>query len=1106
MEGLLFGSLQALPGFNLFFGDGAGGTGSTSSSVCSEKDASVEKLDICRLHPRFFAVGKPWDRRTEREAKRNNASELGEYFRSKFGEEHVLFMNLCAQNSANIDHSQLAHQVVEVDFESHPTIEAIFMACHSAFFFLNQHPNNVIAIFCKNGVQGSRLFVSCFLTMLGRFKTTHKALEYFYFQRARLNYDAQHILRRAQPSLRHFLDKFQLIYQNGIPQDRPSVIYMICLENLPKITENGLMETNLFSIFGPSASEIKTCVKPIVRVYQSRSFNKKRALVFNSAVHPASCVHWNSRDGKLMLKVDCEVFGDVQLEAVFPGNTKKHLFKYNLHTGFLKRDGVFTVDRRQIDSNLRHVFHEDFKMDLVVQPERKHGSNFDPSAEHAVKTLFLQRSVSREIPLKALTSMHVQHADSVQIQKLERLALDLPVGAKFALQRCNNNFDKAKQLLEEWAKRREEENGDEQPSRYQREVTLPFIKDEEMTSELVKMLAKLDETKNEASPKVEEQAFSALIESTKEEKKHDKEKSDCNPNTEKFRKMLKMGVPTAAVANKMKIEGFDPTSIGLEDSKSSVSKKASTEDTHRFRKMLKMGVAEGAVIKKMEMEGLDPSTIGLVPNSVLTPHQSTGKRSRRKKIHWEAIPSEKVTQGSIWSLGKGSAKFKRSKGKKKRRASVESTGSAGLISPSRLIHDEMDPDMKELESLFIEEGENSADKAKKPSRSFKSASTQNRKLSLLSAKRAQNIAIGLKKIRLESLEICRALNEFDDKVLDAEKLQIIQANEMIPTQEEEKTLSSFLGDPADLAEADAFMLSLANRVEAPQRALSALLFKSEFHEKHYSLLNDIVLIQTVCNQIKGSKLLQKLLQVVLLVGNKINSKGDQRIEGFTVESLLKLSQTKSFNRKTTILDFVAQFVVKRTPEVVEVDSEIPGLASAKRIQLGALAAEQTALHKGSQVVRKCLKEGEDSSAKLESFSREVSQNLDEIRDAMEASKQAYFDLLVFFCESSDKPSHEFFGTLEEFLRNFKAAAKSFQEKERRKMKRSQSSKTLPRSFKQQDTKSQSFSFARRVSDAENDRSAVNNQVDEAKTDKAEDSAGRSKTPALQRFLRRNPIT
>ena len=79
---------------------------------------------------------------------------------------------------------------------------------------------------------------------------------------------------------------------------------------------------------------------------------------------------------------------------------------------------------------------------------------------------------------------------------------------------------------------------------------------------------------------------------------------------------------------------------------------------------------------------------------------------------------------------------------------------------------------------------------------------------------------------------------------------------------------------------------------------------------------DLELLEQACDQLKSSRSLVKILEMVLAVGNHLNGgsfRGAAR--GFKLDALLKLMDVKGRNKKTTLLHFVVSELLKTDPQV-----------------------------------------------------------------------------------------------------------------------------------------------------------------------------------------------
>jgi hypothetical protein len=82
-------------------------------------------------------------------------------------------------------------------------------------------------------------------------------------------------------------------------------------------------------------------------------------------------------------------------------------------------------------------------------------------------------------------------------------------------------------------------------------------------------------------------------------------------------------------------------------------------------------------------------------------------------------------------------------------------------------------------------------------------------------------------------------------------------------------------------------------------------------------------LEEVCNQVRNIKKLAKILPSVVALVNIMN---EDHMEAVEVSSLQKLSETKSADGKTTVLDFfVKKFIEKGERETLLFHSDFPDI-------------------------------------------------------------------------------------------------------------------------------------------------------------------------------------
>jgi len=124
----------------------------------------------------------------------------------------------------------------------------------------------------------------------------------------------------------------------------------------------------------------------------------------------------------------------------------------------------------------------------------------------------------------------------------------------------------------------------------------------------------------------------------------------------------------------------------------------------------------------------------------------------------------------------------------------------------------------------------------------------------------------------------------------------------------------------------------------------------------------IAQMNAACDEVRASKHLKTVLEVVLTIGNQLN-KGDEdgdgdkkQVRAVTLSSLLKLSQTRAFDKKTTVLQYMVRLVSANMPEVLDFPNEITAAANAARLLRAGMTQEQQQLRRGLQQIMRELQQ------------------------------------------------------------------------------------------------------------------------------------------------------
>eukprot|EP00980_Cylindrotheca_fusiformis_P003443 scaffold770_cov109-Cylindrotheca_fusiformis.AAC.10 len=491
----------------------------------------------------------------------------------------------------------------------------------------------------------------------------------------------------------------------------------------------------------------------------------------------------------------------------------------------------------------------------------------------------------------------------------------------------------------------------------------------------------------------------------------------------------------------------------------------------KYFKMIKIGMPMTHVKHAMERDGLDPNIMDQDPNRPLNQRllnrKTTSTRKprkqksslRRARFRWNTL-TQFVTE-SIW----------------------------GNISDDETIRS-IDIDEDEFNDLFQAEtttttnamsNNNNNNKTKK--KSIKGAAVRT-----IDPKRANNGGIVLARVKMSYDEIAQSVDKMSSGSLTVGQIENII--EYLPTPQERSKLEQYMTMASEggegynvgenvnarfqgLCECEKFMVSMMT-VKRPKEKLDALHFKANFHDCLSSIIQDADNIDKACDELRNSDRLRILLGIVLEFGNRLNTAGqeegteEKKAEAFALDSLLKLKQTKAFDRKTTFLHYIAVIVQRNDERLLDFANDIPTVIKAEKIDWGQCSStldeietqlenvRRMALYQAAQTKQFAF--GRDNSSNFLDVMNELS--LEDEMDALRSTETGMFtlhaikqlsdlykkvdatmikfqNLLEYFGETSNnnnnnnaagaaavsagKKPHELFGIFSQFSRDFAEA-------------------------------------------------------------------------------------
>uniref|UniRef100_A0A8C5TZ10 Protein diaphanous homolog 2 n=1 Tax=Malurus cyaneus samueli TaxID=2593467 RepID=A0A8C5TZ10_9PASS len=324
-------------------------------------------------------------------------------------------------------------------------------------------------------------------------------------------------------------------------------------------------------------------------------------------------------------------------------------------------------------------------------------------------------------------------------------------------------------------------------------------------------------------------------------------------------------------------------------------------------------------------------------------------------------------------------------------------------------------------------------KAKKPveeSEEKKAAQSKKKikELRVLDGKSAQNLSIFLGSFRLPYEEIKNIILEVDEEKLSESLIQNLVKN--LPEQKELNALAELKDEYNDLAEPEQFGVVMSS-VKMLRSRLNGILFRLMFEEHVNNIKPDIMAVTLACEELKKSESFSKLLELVLFLGNYMNS-GSRNAQslGFNISFLCKIRDTKSSDQKTTLLHFLAEICEENYRDILKFPDELQHVESASKVSAQTLKSNLDSMNQQIQRLEKDIEnfpKTQDEHDKfvekmsISFFAREQYEKLSNMHNNM---TKLYENLGEYFTFDPKAISiEEFFGDLSNFRTLFLEALK-----------------------------------------------------------------------------------
>eukprot|EP00833_Pecoramyces_ruminatium_P011020 jgi/Orpsp1_1/1185052/evm.model.c7180000092151.1 len=227
-------------------------------------------------------------------------------------------------------------------------------------------------------------------------------------------------------------------------------------------------------------------------------------------------------------------------------------------------------------------------------------------------------------------------------------------------------------------------------------------------------------------------------------------------------------------------------------------------------------------------------------------------------------------------------------------------------------------------------------------------------VTFLDGKRSQNCNIMLKHIKLNPIEkIVQIIYECDESFLT--KDLIMELQKFIPSNDEIALIKENMAQKLQMASAERY-LTECSTIPFYEDRLKALYTKYFFDEWYDDASSMVTSLKGATNDIKNSKKVKELLNIILLLGNHLNTGRRGNAYGFKLESILKLIDTKANmeGRKYTLLHYLVDLVQKKFPDLVNLHEELTNIEEGSKITIPDIRQVLSSIRIGLKDVENAL--------------------------------------------------------------------------------------------------------------------------------------------------------
>ncbi|EGG16530.1 actin binding protein [Cavenderia fasciculata] len=329
---------------------------------------------------------------------------------------------------------------------------------------------------------------------------------------------------------------------------------------------------------------------------------------------------------------------------------------------------------------------------------------------------------------------------------------------------------------------------------------------------------------------------------------------------------------------------------------------------------------------------------------------------------------------------------------------------------------------------------------------------------VVDGKLAQNISIFLSQFKgYSNKQLLDTIQNMDDKMMNRD--QVRQVSKLLPSKDDMAALKEFLSaeERSKLATPDQFCIDMGAFAYANEK-IQLFMLKGEFYQRMQEMRPQVAAVSLACDEILKSKRLQRLFEIILVLGNFINFgtvRGEQ--PAYKIDCLIKLADTKSSDLQSNLVHTLVKYCTNSEKQLLTFADELQSLSVAKRIIWSGVVADAAALTRDynacKEIVENFQKQNIPFHETMVSFLQVAGTEMEKLKKLQLATEENYKKLCTYVGEEPGKVTPdelfelfarfiEIFETASQFLAELKEREEKEAKREAQKQLRDELKKTL----------------------------------------------------------------